>query len=298
MAPEFELDTAGRRVLSRARIGMLALHGAEHPLVNPAVYQYAAGSVWMTTSRHAVKVSMLRKDPRASFLVTGSDRALLLQGLAEVYDPLTLSGQVRAALEAPTFYPSLARYGLKNLNFVAGYLLDLARIPRQWWPQNRVAIRLRPERGRAEACPTWPASNPAHVPELPAAIRRSLGGQPVAYLCWSRGGSLLLEPCMWAGDAHSVVVALGERGLRGPAGPAPAALVIEYHHQYRATRMAGACVRGTLERVDHPAELTRRYGVEGEELGSTFRLRPERVTWWRGFEVNTSKISQPAERTA
>ena len=119
------------------------------PLVNPAAFNYAAGSIWMTTSRFAAKLQLARNDPRAAFLVDARGESLLLQGLLEVYDLRSLSGQLRAALAGPAFAWSLTGYALKNATFVGGYLMDLARIPPEWWPQNRVVLRLKPQRGRA-----------------------------------------------------------------------------------------------------------------------------------------------------
>src|SRR5438128_2376129 len=78
----------------------------------------------------------------------GMKRSVLLQGLLEVFDPRSFQGPLRAVLEGPTFALSLAGYALKNAPFVAGYLLDLASIPRAWWPQNRVVLRLRATRAR------------------------------------------------------------------------------------------------------------------------------------------------------
>jgi len=74
-------------ILGRASIGMLALRSGRLPLVNPAVFSYAGGSVWMTTSRYAAKTLMARRDPRAAFLVDGGTEAVLLRGVAEVLDP-------------------------------------------------------------------------------------------------------------------------------------------------------------------------------------------------------------------
>jgi hypothetical protein len=80
---------------------MLALRAGRLPLVNPAVYHFASGSLWMTTSRYAAKILSARRDPRAAFLVDGGSKALLLRGHLEVYDPLSVSSQVGAMLEGP-----------------------------------------------------------------------------------------------------------------------------------------------------------------------------------------------------
>ena len=295
-----EIDRKGRRLLARAHIGMLAIHGERQPLVNPVAYQFAAGSVWMTTSRSAVKVGLARKDPRGSFLVVGRTQSLLLHGTLEIYDPLTLSGQIRAALDGPRFYSSLARYGFKNMNFIGGYLLDLAHIPPQWWPQNRLVIRLRVDGVRAEPPPDWPKGESVEVPDVPQNLRRSLGSVSTGYLCWGSRGVLMLEACMWAvGRDGALVSALGADGLRGPSAPQQGALVVEKHHPYRATRMMGACLRGRLQRDPSGArDLRRRYDVDKDALGITLRLDTERVTWWRGFQVATAMVAASRASTA
>ena len=49
-------------ILGRTTIGMLALRAGRTPLVNPAVFSFAGGSIWMTTSRFAAKTAIAKKD--------------------------------------------------------------------------------------------------------------------------------------------------------------------------------------------------------------------------------------------
>ncbi|MFZ0218227.1 MAG: hypothetical protein WAM30_20010, partial [Candidatus Dormiibacterota bacterium] len=125
------------RTLARTQIGMLAL-GLRRPLVNPAAFHLAAGSLWMTTSRSAVKAQLARRATDAAFLVTTGSRSVLFGGTVETYDPRSLAGPVRALLSGPAFGIGLAGYALKNTPLIGGYLLDLAAMPGEWWPQNRV----------------------------------------------------------------------------------------------------------------------------------------------------------------
>ena len=94
------LNSEVRAVLGHTPIGMLALRAGRLPLVNPAAFHFAAGSLWMTTSRYAAKIVSAKRDPRAAFLVDSGAQALLLRGALEVYDPLSVSSQVRAVLDA------------------------------------------------------------------------------------------------------------------------------------------------------------------------------------------------------
>jgi hypothetical protein len=267
------------------------------PVVNPAAFYYSGDSVWITTSRYAAKLQLTRRDPRAAFLVDARGQSLLLQGLLEVYDLRSLSGQVKAALTGPRFYWSMAGYALKNAPFVAGYLLDLARIPPEWWPQNRVVLRLRVTRARELVHTPPPLPLPTRLPVAPAGIARTLARVSGAYICWINRGLPFMVPALWTVSRGHVLAAFpaGEPSL--PTGPG--ALVVESHHRYRATRMAGACARGRLE-PDRSAAgaITRRYGIEAQNLGTGLRLEVGRVTWWRGFKVATVAPRRRAQRPA
>src|SRR5216117_3631325 len=113
-----KLTREASAILGRSSIGMLALRSGRLPLVNPAVYSYAQGSLWMTTSRYAAKTIIARRDPRAAFLV-GGGRAVLLRGALEVSDPLNVSNDVRALLDGPAYFLGLAGYALRNAPFFA-----------------------------------------------------------------------------------------------------------------------------------------------------------------------------------
>jgi hypothetical protein len=257
------------------------------PLVNPAAFNYAAGSIWMTTSRFAAKLQLARNDPRAAFLVDARGESLLLQGVLEVYDLRSLSGQVRAAFAGPAFAWSLTGYAFKNATFVGGYLLDLARIPPEWWPQNRVVLRLRPERGRALVHTLAPPARPSRLPVAPPAVARALARVGKGYVCWINRGMPFLTPALWTVSAAGVLTAFAAGEPSVPHGPA--ALVVEKHHRFRATRMVGACLRGELAKDGRaPSAMHRRYGVDPDVLGAGFGLDVDRVTWWRGFQVSTT----------
>src|ERR1700694_4139426 len=165
------LSSEARAVLGSAPIGMLALRAGRLPVVNPAAFHFASGSLWMTTSRYAAKVLSTKRDPRAAFLVDGGSQALLLRASLEVYDPLSVSSQIRAVLDGPGYFFGMAGYALKNAPYFAGYLLDLTRIPREWLPYNRVVMRLRPSEAEVIEVRAFPAAQPARVPALPAGSR-------------------------------------------------------------------------------------------------------------------------------
>jgi len=272
-------------ILGRAQIGMLALRAARLPLVNPAAYSFAAGSLWMTTSRYAAKNLIARRDPRAAFFVDGGSKAVLIRGIIEVFDPLSLSNQVRAALAGPGMYLGMAEYALRNAPFVAGYLLDITRLPREWMPYNRIVLQLHPH--DIEVIDVWPfpPAQAARVPAVPAEVSRRLAGVPRGYACWFEGGAPVVHPALWEVDRGLVMVAPTEHR---PRAGSPGALVVESHHRFRPSQMVGACVRGTFGAAVDPAAIAERYAIDEAKVPSAIELRAERVTSWRGFAIATS----------
>lgn len=279
------VSSDAREILGHSPIGMLALRSGRLPLVNPAVFSFAGGSLWMTTSRYAAKTILARRDPRAAFLVDGGTRAVLLRGAIEVFDPLSLSNQVRAMLDGPGYLLGMAGYALKNAPFVAGYALDLARLPREWYPYNRVVMRLRPSQVDVLGGAPFPPAQAARVPAVPAEVSRRLAGVSRGYACWIESGMPTIRPAYWEVDRGEVTVAPASGHPRsGSAG----ALVVESHHRFRPSLMVGACVRGTFGPSSGASVIAERYGVEEAELPPASELKPERVTSWRGFAVTTA----------
>jgi hypothetical protein len=279
------LTKEANAILGRASIGMLALRSGRLPLVNPAVFSFAGGSLWMTTSRYAAKTIMAKRDPRAAFLVDGGERAVLLRGAIEVFDPLNLSNDVRAVLEGPSFFMGMAGYALRNMPFVAGYALDLTRLPREWMPYNRVVMRLKPSHADVVEGGRFPAAQAARVPGVPAEVSRRLAGVSRGYACWIEGGLPTIRPAFWeVAHGHVSIAPTEGRPRSGSAG----ALVVESHHRFRPSQMVGACVRGTFVPSADGDAIAERYGVEVSTVPPVIDLRPERVTSWRGFAVTTS----------
>lgn len=295
------LDQEQRELIAAARIGMLAIAG-RLPLVNPAAFHFGGGALWMTTSRHAAKLALARRDPRAAFLAQPAGRSapgVLLQGMLEAYDPRSPSSQLRALALGPRLALSLAGYTLKNAAFIGGYLLDLARIPAEWWPHNRVLLRMVPDRVSLVPALEAPPAAAVRVPGLPAQVALRVGRGRAGQLCWPVAGRPVLTSAAWTLDGPDALAWLPADGPRPPGREVPCALVIENHHQFRATRMVGCCLRGRL-RPDPGARdaLAARYGRDLPEGGTTVRLAPARVTWWRGFEVRSRKLERAGEEVA
>ena len=280
-----KLTKEASAILGKTSIGMLALRSGRLPLVNPAVFSFAVGSLWMTTSRYAAKTIIAKKDPRAAFLVDGGERAVLLRGAIEIFDPLNLSSDVRAALDGVSYFRGLMGYAMRNAPFFAGYALDLARLPREWMPYNRVVLRLRlSDADIVEGAP-FPAAQAARVPAVPAEVSRRLAGVSRGYACWVEGRMPVLRPAFWEVDRGRVTIA-PTSGL--PRAGAEGALVVESHHRYRPSQMVGACIRGTFAPPADPSGIAERYGIGVEEVPQVIDLKVERVTSWRGFAITTA----------
>ncbi|HEY3071478.1 MAG TPA: hypothetical protein VGJ46_01555 [Candidatus Limnocylindrales bacterium] len=280
-----KLTREATEILGKASIGMLALRSGRLPLVNPAVYSFAQGSLWMTTSRYAAKTIIARRDPRVAFLVDVGEKAVLLRGALEVFDPLDLSNDVRAVLDGPAYFLGLAGYALRNAPFFAGYALDLMRLPREWMPYNRVVLRMRLSDADIVKGAPFPAAQAARVPAVPAEVSRRLAGVSRGYACWIEGGSPVIRPAFWEVDRGRVTIA--PTSGRPRAG-APGALVVESHHRFRPSLMVGACVRGTFVASPDGEGVAERYGIDDTEVPPVIDLKPERVTSWRGFAITTS----------
>ncbi|MDQ6721297.1 MAG: pyridoxamine 5'-phosphate oxidase family protein [Candidatus Dormibacteraeota bacterium] len=279
------LSSEARAVLGSAPIGMLALRAGRLPVVNPAAFHFASGSLWMTTSRYAAKIMSAKRDPRAAFLVDRGSQAVLLRGALEVYDPLSVSSQVRAMLDGPGYLLGMAGYALKNATYFAGYLLDLTHIPREWLPYNRVVLRLRPSDSEVIDVPPFPAAQAARVPAVPAEVSRRLAGVPRGYACWLEGGMPVIRPALWEVEHGVLTVAPSAGKVRsGSVG----ALVVESHHRFRPSLMVGACVRGTFGATADGSGIGERYGIDPAEVPNVVELQPERVTSWRGFAIATA----------
>ena len=280
-----KLTKEANDILGRTTIGMLALRSGRLPLVNPAVFSFAGGSVWMTTSRYAAKTMIAKRDPRAAFLVDGDSKAVLLRGAVEIFDPLSVPNQVRAILEGPGYVLGLAEYAVRNAPFFAGYLMDLTRLPREWMPYNRVVLRLKVmDADIVEGAP-FPPAQAARVPAVPAEVSRRLAGVSRGYACWIEGGMPVIRPAFWEVEQGQVSVAPTSGR---PRSGAPGALVVEAHHRFRPSMMVGACVRGTFSPADDAAAIAERYGIDVSEVPPVIELKVERVTSWRGFSITTA----------
>ena len=64
--------------------------------------------------------------------------------------------------------------------------------------------------------------------------------------------------------------------------------------------MVGAYLRGRFTAdAEAKVQVKERYGMATRPPGLGLHFRPERATWWRGFEIQSALIEeQPARRKA
>lgn len=249
---------------------LLAYRVADGPAMTPVACWSDGGGLWLTTSRHAVKVAALRRDPRCAVWIepqAGSDAGIAIDGSARIYD---LSDPVGLALHAPTISAALAALALTHRSALAGYVRDLPRLPSAWMPQRRVLIRVRIDRARSRMAPQHVTGvGPVLPTELPSGVRRALTGARHVVLALQRGDALEVQPAVWGAgfqlDAGAGVV---------PDADTPACIAVDQHVDARPTSKVGLLLRGTLD--------------------SGFRFRPTRATWWEGFSVGSSALREPA----
>jgi hypothetical protein len=284
------------KLLSGTKIGMLAVPGLKFPLVNPAAFHFGGGSVWMTTSRYATKIALARRNPRGAFLATAQGNAVVIQGQLEAYDPLTVSGPLRAALDAPRVAPGLLGFGIKNASFLAGYLMDLASVPTRWWPQNRVMLRLRAGPMRIVKAPLHRDVVAQMVPMVPEDLGRALAAEPVAYLSWKTGPFPMLLPALWAIAGHEAFIWIPDERFEPRNDHEPGAVLVNRDHPSQPGRMLGACFRGFLRSFpDAKKAVAARYALNRVPRGFGLCLTVQRTDWWRGFQTGGARVQIRAE---
>jgi nitroimidazol reductase NimA-like FMN-containing flavoprotein (pyridoxamine 5'-phosphate oxidase superfamily) len=68
-------ESAGEagRLLRRGTLVYVAIGTTTGPLVTPVLYGVTGDRIWFLTNRHALKAKVLRRDPRAAWVVPADD---------------------------------------------------------------------------------------------------------------------------------------------------------------------------------------------------------------------------------
>jgi hypothetical protein len=256
-------------LLCGANRALIAVRGRRGPLLSPMAVWYDGAGLWASTASNAVKSRLLRRDGRCLLYVPAPDVAdggVVVGATARVFGPHDPLGTM---LHWPTISVAMAALAARNAGNIVGYAQDVARIPLSWMPANRVVVRAHVERAAAVAAPpVGPGIAPALPPVVPADVRRAIGGQRRVVVAVVDGERLRVLPGVWgAGFALSLLDEL--------PGSAPATVVVDDDPHGRPTLVTGLAFGGHLD-----------------DRGTA--LRPERVTWWRGFATTTEDMPAPS----
>jgi hypothetical protein len=302
------------RVLSEGTFCFAAARTLRGPHLTPLVYALSDGSVWLTTSRRSVKARAWARDPRFAGLVRRGAEAVAFTGSVRLYDALDPGTWLPAALRGPAIAAAAARYSARNARFFAGYALDARSVPLAWTPPGRVFVEVVPERAAVLAGPrvadlwgTWRpavASRPAFrargAPDPLAALPPDVSGRvgrrgEGAVAVIGEGGPVVL-PATWASGRWGLLAAVPEAAFGLAAAPREpeVALAVDRASWWRARDMVGFTARGRAA-VFVPGRLSsgatsaraRLREMGADEASVLLRVRPERVTWWRGWSSGT-----------
>lgn len=250
------------RTAPRAVLGFASSAG---PLLSPMAFWHDGSALWVTTSASAVKTRLLRRSSACAVYVPASERdglGLVARGAARVYG---LADPVELALHGPPISGALTALAAKYSSTVLGYTRDLGSLPARWLPQRRVLMRIWLRDERTVLTPPPPVGMVPALPSVvPSDVRRTLSGHRKLAVAVAGPTGVRVLPGVW-GAGFALQVA-------GPALPdeTPVAAMLDAETGTRPSRVVGAVLRGRF--------------AEG-------RLRPERVTWWRGFEINTETLA-------
>lgn len=260
MTPEELLTTAPRCVL--------AFGNGAGPFLAPMAFWSDGGGLWMSTSAATLKVRSLGRRAACAVYVPPlreGGLGLVVRGPARVFG---LGDPTGLLLHGPTISAAMTALAVKNAPTLWGYAQDAARIPPRWLPRNRVVLRVAID----ETQPVRPpAVGPGIAPALPSVVppdvRRVLAGMRRVVVAGDVEGRLVLAPAVWGGGFALAV----PPGFRLPEGRV--AVTVDVDPVHRPTSAVGLTLRGHLD--------------------SRGRLDGRRVTWWRGFDMQTLDVPVP-----
>lgn len=268
------------------------------PVLSPMAFWYDGSAVWMTTAATpATRAGPRRGVPCAVYVppVGGSRHGVVIGGEARVH---SLDDPVGLVLHSAPISAAMTALVAKNLPAMPGYARDLARAPEQWQPRNRVILRVGAASLRSAPLPVAGRGVAPALPDVvPADVRRAVAGRRYVVLATGTEEDLHIQPAVW-GAGYQLQTAAGA----GTAAQKPATVAVDASFvdaDFRDADSRDADPReADADAESGRANVGRRLGeargvaVHGF-LGPDLRLRAERVTWWRGFEVESAAIPTP-----
>lgn len=261
------LDPEARALLDAADRCLLAHVGAGGPLLEPLAHWHDGRALWMAAAADSPGARRLAADPACAVYVPGEGRAVIAEGGARRFG---LDDPLRLALHAGPVSGALFALAFRNASTLLGYAREQALVPARWWPHNRVVVRLAPDAARVVAVPDGATGLPPALPtSVPADVRRAVAGRRSVVLVHGRERPLVI-PATW--DAS---FALAGADGAPVAAEGPAAVALHGEEEVGPLGFRGIVVHG--------------------EVGDG-RLRPQRLTWWRGFDVGTVELDETPAR--
>lgn len=250
-------------VLDAASRCLLAVRARRGPRVTPKAHWFDGDAVWLTVADGSVEAATLRRDGECALAVParGEVPAVTATASVRVFGP---DEPVALALHGPTISAALWALAGRNLGTLADKVTRLRPLP----PRPVVVRASLTDLASAPPPPSTTGMAPGLPAELPADLRRRLGGHRQLMVAWD-APPLRMLPASWG---------QGRRLKFASAGPVPAAgerLAVALDDEgQRASDAVGAVLHGRLD-----------------DAGA---LQPDRITWWRGLAVTTDELPPPS----
>ena len=270
-------ESAGEagRVLHRGALVYVAIGTTRGPLVTPVLYGVTGDRIWFLTNRHALKAKVLRRDPRAAWVVPADGRAAVMTGVARLYSPLHPIDLLAAA---PRPQAALASWAARNPRQVAGFLRDSLTDPVRAMPHDQVLVELQPDTvdvvdDPAESAPPAQTAQDRLTSAVPEALRPLLTQRAGVLAVSTESGRLVAVPVRWT----------PERGLAqlpyecdlDLSSDRPACLTIDEPVHTRPTEQRGLVLRGHARLLGDSAPVS---------------VHADWITYWEGFTTRTVDI--------
>lgn len=287
-----------RRVLDDAAHAYVTVAARSGPHTTPEVHLAWGGRIWLMVGRDTVKAKVLRERPAAGVVVRSGPSAVVVVGEVHEIDPRRPLESVRSLADAALAVPAVAGLVGRNADDLAGFVEDavegrLGTAP----PSDAVLLAVRPSAvalvegtGLAAAEGDWPGtrvapdggSGDAHGPEpdlagVPGEAAGLLGDDGECVVGWASARGPVGLPGRWDASRRAATVAPELFGLAALDRRGPACVVLDRVEEHHPEAKHGILLRGP--------------GVASPAAGGVeVRVAPERVTWWRGSDVDTRKV--------
>ncbi|MGN6694229.1 MAG: hypothetical protein ACTHN0_08630 [Aquihabitans sp.] len=246
-----------QNILREGRQAHVAIVSPRGPHVTPELYAWSGGRLWFWFARTTLKARVLSASPACAAMVAVGERAVLVQGTADLMDvgrPATLVGSPARGLRAGI---AAASYVARNASDLVAFGRDLGTGRLGWRPPpRRVLASMEPEDVQLIAHVGPPAGSADDEPVVVA-----LPGPAVVPGWWSASSGLLhIDPNL-----------LDQAGVRRETA---LALVADEYVAPGPAAKVGTLLRGTGRRDGRSGRLA---------------VVADTLTTWDGVETATHR---------